>query len=241
MLSVLHGQAQTGERLRIAAAADLQPVLPPIIGQFEQQTGIRADVVYASSATLATQILHGAPFAVFLSADFSFPEKAAEAGLTASRRPVAYAQGTLVLWARKDSPAQPISLESLRRSTVRTVAIANPEHAPYGRAAKAAIEKLGLVQQLQGKLVTAENIAQAAQYADTGNADAGFISLTSALTPRLREDGSYKEIPPNAYPAIVQGAVVIKGQGAEEGAKFLSFLLSPTIRKQLDQAGLKAP
>ncbi len=223
--------------VRIAAAADLQPVLPAIIDQFEKQTHAKVDASYASSATLATQILNGGPFDLFLSADMSFPQKVIAAGLAQSSQPVPYARGTLVLWARNDSPAQPLSLDSLRRPTLKTVAVANAEHAPYGRAAKAAIEKLGLSEILQSKLVVAENIAQAAQYADSGNAEAGFLSLTSALTPRLRADGKYIVIPEDAYPPLLQGAVVLK-QGARQ---FLDFLLSPPIRNALAERGLTAP
>jgi molybdate transport system substrate-binding protein len=112
------------------------------------------------------------------------------AGLADSAEPVPYARGTLVLWARNDSPVQPLSIDSLRSPSLRTVAVANAEHAPYGRAAKAALEKLGLTEALKGKLVVAENIAQTAQYADSGNADVGLISLTSALTPRLSSTGN---------------------------------------------------
>ncbi len=162
--------AQQPGTLRIAAAADLQPVLPPLIDQFEQQTHQKVEASYASSATLATQILNGGPFSLFLSADLSFPQKVIAAGLADSAEPVPYARGTLVLWARSDSPAQQLSIDSLRNPSLKNVAVANAEHAPYGRAAKAAIEKLGLTDALQGKLVVAENIAQTAQYADSGNA-----------------------------------------------------------------------
>jgi molybdate transport system substrate-binding protein len=233
--------AQASQTLRIAAAADLQPVLPALINQFEKQSHHKVDAAYASSATLATQILNGGPFGLFLSADLSFPQKVIAAGLAESAEPVPYARGTLVLWARNDSPAQPIAVESLRDPSLRTVAVANPEHAPYGRAARAAIEKLGLTEVLKGKLVTAENIAQAAQYADSGNAEAGFLSLTSALTPRLRADGKYVEMPENSYPPILQGAVVIKGPEAAEGRQFLDFLGSAPIRAQLAESGLRTP
>ena len=226
--------------LQVAAAADLQPVLPALIEQFEWQTHTKAEASYASSATLATQILNGGPFALFLSADLSFPQKVAAAGLSDS--PVPYARGTLVLWARNDSPVQPLSIDSLRSPALRTVAVANPEHAPYGRAAKAAIEKLGLTDALKAKLVVAENIAQTAQYADSGNADAGLISLTSALTPRLSGDGKYVPMPENSYPPLLQGAVIIKQAPATEAARqFLDFLLSAPVRKQLAAGGLKAP
>jgi molybdate transport system substrate-binding protein len=226
--------------LKVAAAADLQPVLPALIEQFEMQTHTKVEASYASSATLATQILNGGPFGLFLSADLSFPQKVAAAGLSDS--PVPYARGTLVLWARNDSPVQPLSIDSLRNPALRTVAVANPEHAPYGRAAKAAIEKLGLTDALKAKLVVAENIAQTAQYADSGNADAGLISLTSALTPRLSGDGKYVPMPEDSYPPLLQGAVVIKqAPAAQEARQFLDFLLSAPVRKQLAAGGLKAP
>ena len=241
-LAVLHGNAQESGTLKIAAAADLQPVLPALIDQFEKQTHKKVDASYASSATLATQILNGGPFGLFLAADLSFPQKVIAAGLGDSPEPVPYARGTLVLWARNNSPIQPLSMDSLRSPSLKTVAVANPEHAPYGRAAKAAIEKLGLTATLQSKLVVAENIAQTAQYADSGNAEVGFLSLTSALTPRLMSDGKYVALPEDSYPPLLQGAVVIKNApGAEEAHQFLDFLLSPPIRKQLAERGLKAP
>ena len=236
------GNAQEHGALKVAAAADLQPVLPAIIQEFEQQTHERVEASYASSATLATQILNGGPFGLFLSADLSLPQKIVAAGLADSAEPIPYARGTLVLWARNDSPVQPLSIDSLRSPSLRTVAVANAEHAPYGRAAKAALEKLGLTDALKGKLVVAENIAQAAQYADSGNADVGFISLTSALTPRLSGSGKFVEVPQDDYPPILQGAVVLKhGPDAAEAHQFLDFLLSPPIRKQLAERGLKAP
>lgn len=241
-LAALNGNAQESGTLKIAAAADLQPVLPTLIDQFEKQTHKKVEASYASSATLATQIINGGPFGLFLAADLSFPQKVIAAGLGDSAEPVPYARGTLVLWARNNSPIQPVSMDSLRHPSLKTVAVANPEHAPYGRAAKSAIEKLGLTATLQSKLVVAENIAQAAQYADSGNAEVGFLSLTSALTPRLMSDGKYVVVPEDSYPPLLQGAVVIKNApGAGEAHQFLDFLLSPPIRKQLAERGLKAP
>jgi molybdate transport system substrate-binding protein len=238
LLAVPSGFAQ----LKIAAAADLQPVLPAVIAQFEKQTGSKVDASYASSATLTTQILNGGPFSLFLAADLSFPQKVVEAGLADSPAPIPYARGTLVLWARNDSPVQPLTLATLRSPSLKTVAVANAEHAPYGRAAKAAIEKMGLTDVLSGKLVVAENIAQTAQYADSGNAEVGFLSLTSALTPRLGASGKYVTVPEEDYPAILQGAVMLKnGPAVKEAHQFLEFLLSPPIRKQLAERGLKAP
>ena len=134
------------------------------------------------------------------------------------------------------------SLELLRSPALRRVAVANPDRAPYGRAAVAALTSLKLYDSLRARLVTAENIAQTAQFVDSGNADAGLISLTSALTPRLSADGKYVVMPENSYPPLLQGAIVIKqASGADEAHEFLAFLLSPPIRRQLADRGLTAP
>lgn len=237
--------APAARALRIAAAADLEPVLPPILKEFQQHTGTKAEVVYASSAVLASQILNGAPFDLFLSADFSFPEKVIAGGRAVEPRPLAYARGTLVLWARKDAPILdrgPITLQLLRDPRLGKVAIANPHNAPYGRAAVAAIQSLGLTATLKPRLVVAENIAQAAQFVESGNAEAGFLSLTSAVTPELSQAGTFVRLPADSYPPILQGAVEIKGAAGRSAAqKFLDFLRTPAVRKQLLRSGLRAP
>ena len=202
--------ARAQQTLRIAAAADLQPLLPPLLADFERQTGIHAEASYQSSATLATQIINGAPFDLFLAADLSFPQRVIDAKLAEQSTPIPYARGTLVLWTRNDSGLTDLSLATLATTAVKTIAIANPDHAPYGRAARATLQHLNLYDTLQPKLVVAENIAQAAQYADSGNAQVGFISLTSALTPRLKADGHFIRVPSEDYPPIQQGAVVIR-------------------------------
>lgn len=232
-------QAQT-TALRIAAAADLQPLLPALLTQFEQQTGIRAEASYQSSATLATQIIGGAPFDLFLAADISFPQRVIAAGRAEESEPIPYARGTLVLWTRNDSGLSPLSLESLRGPVVKTIAIANPEHAPYGRAAQEALQHLGLYDAVRSRLVVAENIAQAAQYADSGNAQVGFISLTSALTPRLRASGHYLRVPAHAYLPILQGAIIVRNSpGSAAAHRFLDFLAQPPIRQALTVEGLE--
>jgi molybdate transport system substrate-binding protein len=238
--------AQQAQTVKIAAASDLEPVLPALIAQFQTQTGINAEAAYASSATLAQQIINGGPFDLFLAADLSFPEKVVAAGLSDTAKPIPYARGTLVLWSRGDFPLHHatggLTVDDLRNPALHKVAIANPETAPYGRAAMAALDSMGLADQIKAKLVVAENIAQAAQFADSGNADAGLISLTSALTPRLKADGSYVEIPAGSYPPILQGAVVVKNSGRRDDAhRFLDFLTSPPIQKELAERGLKAP
>jgi molybdate transport system substrate-binding protein len=235
-------QATPAQTLRIAAAADLQPLLPAILTEFEGQTGIHAEASYQSSATLATQIINGAPFDVFMAADLSFPQRVIAAGLAEETQPIVYAEGTLVLWARKDGHFHPLTMDSLRDPLLKSLAVANPEHAPYGRAAQAALQHLGLYDGLKPKLVVAENIAQTAQYVESGNAELGLISLTSALTPRLRGSGQYVEVPKDAYPPIQQGVVIVKRQGVDAAAarRWLEFLASPSIVQQLAAGGLAA-
>jgi molybdate transport system substrate-binding protein len=236
-------QAQTP--LRVAAAADLEPVLPPILEQFHQATGIRVEATYKASAMLTTQIMNGAPFDLFLSADLGYPKRLMSAGLadavgrSDSTTPITYAKGTLVLWTRKDSRLPPPSLDLLHNPGLKRLAIANPERAPYGRAALAALTNLKLYDALKPRLATAENIAQAAQFADSGNADAGLISLTSALTPQMASDGTYFVIPRNLYPPIEQGAVIVSKTTQRAAVhKLLDYLLSPPVQAQLAKSGL---
>ena len=231
--------------LRVAAAADLGPVLPPILEQFRQSTGIRAEATFEASAALTAQIQNGAPFDVFLSADLSYPKRLIDAGLADaagsadSSTPITYARGTLVLWAHKDSKLPPPSLDLLRSPDLKRLAIANPDRAPYGRAAVAALTSLKLYDSLKPRLVTAENISQTAQFVDSGNADAGLISLTSALTPRLAASGNYFVITRDLYPPIEQGAVIVSRTTQRAAAhKLLDFLLSAPVQAQLAKSGL---
>lgn len=230
--------AQQHTPIRIAAAADLAPLLPSLISQYERQSGQRIEASFASSSTLATQIENGAPFDLFLSADMALPERIVHDGLAAPGAIAqAYARGTLVLWTRNQSRVPSLNMRMLASPMIHSIAIANAQHAPYGRAAMQAITNLGLLPAVQSKLRTAENIAQAAQFASTGNADIGLISLTSALT--LTSQGHYVAVPPSAYQPIVQGAVALKGGAdGEGGAAFLQYLQTPAIALQLEQGGL---
>ncbi|MGB9078969.1 MAG: molybdate ABC transporter substrate-binding protein [Terracidiphilus sp.] len=235
--------AQTA--LRVAAAADLEPVLPPLLDQFAKATGMDAEATYQASAMLTTQIENGAPFDVFLSADLGFPKRlmdaglADTAGLNSGVTPLVYAKGTLVLWTRRDSRLPVPSIDLLRDPNLNRLAIANPERAPYGRAAVAALKSLKLYDTLKPRIVTAENIAQAAEFVESGNADAGLISLTSAMTPRLASNGRLFVIPHDLYPSIEQGAVVVgKTQQRPAARKFLEFLLSAPVQAQLLKSGL---
>ncbi|HEX9201762.1 MAG TPA: molybdate ABC transporter substrate-binding protein [Acidobacteriaceae bacterium] len=231
--------AQTPREVHVLAAADLQPAMPALAEAFEHASGIKLIVSYGSSSTLATQILNGAPADLFLAADFSFPETVVAAGLADTSAPIPYARGTLVLWARKDSPLQPLSQNTLREGKFTSLAIANPEHAPYGRAAVAALTWMKLYDQLKPRLVIAENIAQTAQFVESGNAQLGLISLTTASTDHFQQMGSFVRMPPDAYPAIRQCAVVMKKSDRRADAHaFLDWLRSPAIQRNLAKYGL---
>ncbi len=224
--------------IRVAAAADLQTVLPDLAARYEHQTGIKVVASYGSSGTLTAQILNGAPFDLFLAADFVYPEKVVAARLADTKSPVEYAQGALVLWARKDSPLQPLSMERLTDPRAKRVAAADEFRAPYGRAAVSALRNLKLYDQVKPKLVFAENIAQAGQFAESGNADLGLISLTLAVSPKFSGEGTYVRVP-TLYPKIQQYAVVlIQSDRRTEAHAFLDWMLSPPVQASLPAMGL---
>jgi molybdate transport system substrate-binding protein len=244
-LSLLWGalpccRAQTGpHEVHVLAAADLQPVLPLLADRFEHASGIKLVVSFGSSATLATQILNGDPADLFLAADESFPQRIVAAGLADTDAPIPYARGTLVLWARKDSPLQPLSQNTLAEGKFQSLAIANPEHAPYGRAAVAALTTMKLYDQLKPKIVQAENIAQTAQFVESGNAQLGLISLTSASTPHMQTIGTFMRVTADTYPAIRQCAVVMKKADHKADTHvFLDWLRSPAVQQSLPGYGL---
>lgn len=228
------------KELRVAAAADLQPVLPVLADRYEKETGIKLITSYGSSGNLTTQILNGAPMDLFLGADFVFPEKIVAAGLADGTAPTQYARGTLVLWARKDSPLQPISLDTLLDKRVTSVAIANDLHAPYGQAAVAALKRMHMYDQVKPHLVIAENIAQAAQFVESGNAQLGLISLTTASSKRFQAEGTYVRVPKSSYAPIVQCAVVmVKSDRRAQAHAFLDWLLKPEIQALMGTMGLE--
>jgi molybdate transport system substrate-binding protein len=229
------------KELHIAAAADLQPVMPALKEAYEKATGIKLVVSFGSSAMLAEQIISGAPMDLFLGADFTYPEKVVAAGLADAKAPTQYAKGTLVLWARKDSPLQPISMETLTDPRVKSIAIANEFHAPYGRAAAAALRKLNIYDKVAPHLVVAENIAQTAQFVESGNAQLGFISLTAASTQHFQDVGTFVRVPTNLYPEILQyGVVMAKSERRPEAHAFLDWLLTPAVQENLGKMGLGA-
>jgi molybdate transport system substrate-binding protein len=228
------------QALRVAAASDLQAALPPVIARFEQQTGLRVQPTFGSSGNFFTQIQNGAPFDVFLSADIEYPRRLHAAGLGSAV--TSYAIGRLVLWTRRDSGLDIArGLASIVDARVRRIAVANPRHAPYGRAAVAALRAQGVYDRVQARLVFGENISQTAQFVQSGNADVGLIALSLAVGLTLKSAGTYVEIPASLHPPIEQGAIVLTGaRDAAAARRFLDFLVRPETRAQLERAGFDA-
>lgn len=227
----------------IAAASDLQAVMPAVAAQFEKATGRPVRVTYGSSGNFFSQIQNGAPFDLFFSADIGYVRQLETAGLVERGSVVTYAVGRIVLWARNDGRTNVTrGLPVLADASVRRVAIANPEHAPYGRAAVAALKHEQLYDRVRQKFVLGENVSQAAQFVDSGNADAGIIALSLALAPALKQQGTFFEIPANTHPLIEQAAAVIQASANKSAAReFLAFVRTPDVQRLMNAYGFAPP
>jgi molybdate transport system substrate-binding protein len=236
-------RAAAAQGLRIAAASDLQTVLPAIASQFEKQSGQKVTLTFGSSGNFFTQIQNGAPFDVFMSADVDYPRQLERAGQTEPGSLYQYATGHLVLWTRWDSGIDIWrGLSVLTDSKVKHIAIANPEHAPYGRAAVAALRHEGLYDRVRAKFVLGENISQTAQFAQSGSAELGVLSLSLAFSPTLKNSGTYVEIPEAWHPPIEQAAVVVRTSKQKALARqFLDYLKTPETVRTLQSYGFGAP
>jgi molybdate transport system substrate-binding protein len=225
----------------IAAASDLAVVMKDLVPAFEKRTAYTARVSFGSSGSFYSQILNGAPFDIFLSADTDYPRRLIAAGVADSESLYVYAVGRLVLWApAKSSEIQRDGLNVLVQPYIRKLAIANPEHAPYGRAAVAALRQAGIYEQIERKLVLGENVSQAAQFVESGNAEAGLISASLVLA--MKATTSYVELKPGSYPAIEQAAVITSSTKNKAGADaFLAFLKSEQGRELLYAHGFSTP
>jgi molybdate transport system substrate-binding protein len=228
----------------IAAAANLNFALAEVANQFVRDGGAHVDLVFGASGTLTRQIQDGAPFEMFLAADEEFPDKLAAAGLTRDGG-VIYAIGRLVVFAPKGSSLTPDErLEGLARSLkageVRRFAIANPEVAPYGRGAEAVLRKRGLWETLRPYLVLGDTIAQAAQFATTGNAAGGIIAYSLALAPDLAERGTYALLPAEDHPPLRQRMVLLKRAGPD-AERFFDYVQGPAAQAILRRYGFEVP
>jgi molybdate transport system substrate-binding protein len=235
--------AQQGESLTIAAAADLVYCLEDLNLEFRKShPEVALKVSAGASGNLFAQIRNGAPFDIFMSADMKYPEELVKTALADSSSLTLYAIGHLVLWSMNPAIPVELGLESLRDEKVKRIAIANPEHAPYGRAAKAALVHGKLWDAIQSKLVLGENIAQTAQFVQTGNVDAGIVALSLVLASRLNNAGKYYEIPESYHPRLDQGAVLTKTGRAKPAAKvYVNFIRSDQARAVFNRYGFRLP
>src|SRR5664279_2092439 len=204
-------RAATAEQITVAAAADLIYALKELAGRFESKTGNKVTLSFGASGNLYSQIQSGAPFDLFFSADEECPKNLAAAGIADASSLRNYALGHLVLWVPNNSPFDPqkLQMELLTQPAVTRIAIANPQHAPYGRAAMAALEHYGLKDKVAGKLVFGENVSQAAQFVQSGNAQAGLIAMSLAKSPSMESAGKFWVLPSDAYPELKQAAVIV--------------------------------
>lgn len=228
----------------IAAASDLNYAFKELIQSFEQKSGHRVKLSLGSSGNFFSQIQNGAPYDLYFSADIRYPQKLIDSGHAAAGSLYAYAIGRIVLWvpARSTAPVEQKRLEALLDPSIKKIAVANPKHAPYGRAAVAALETAGLYGRVKDRLVFGENISQAAQFVESGAADAGIIALSLALAPSMKAAGRYWEIPADLHPPLEQGAVQLTGaKNAPVATDFLDFLKGPDGRAIMQRYGFVVP
>ncbi|MDQ6646770.1 MAG: molybdate ABC transporter substrate-binding protein [Pseudomonadota bacterium] len=229
--------ANAGGTITVAAAADLKFAMDDIVSAYRQDhPADTIQVVYGSSGTFSAQIQQGAPFDLYFSADISYPRALAKAGFTASA-PKAYAVGRIVLWSASVD-ASKLTLKDLVRPQFDRIAVANPEHAPYGKRAVQALHASGVWNRVRDRLVYGENIAQTAQFVQTGNAKIGIIALSLALNPAFASKGGYALIPATLYQPLVQGYVITQRAADNPVAKtFARFIDSPAAKEILQHYG----
>jgi molybdate transport system substrate-binding protein len=243
MLSLV-GCGRGAEIVRVAAASDLQFALTEVAEQFATDTRDRVDLVFGSSGTLTRQIQDGAPFSLFFSADEAFVERLVQGGHTRGQG-VLYAIGRIVLFAPPGSPMVPADgLEGLARlidaRQVSRFAIANPQHAPYGRAAEQALRSRGIWEAIQPSLVLGENVSQAAQFAAGGDTVGGIIAYSLVLAPAMRDRGTHHLIPADAHAPLRQRMVLLKNAGPI-AERFYAFVQTAAARATLATYGFAVP
>lgn len=230
--------AGPSEPLRVAAAADLAFAFKEIGAAFEKKTGAKVEFSFGSTGLMAKQIAEGAPFEVFAAANVSFVDDVVKTGACDGGTKALYAQGRIVLWSPKEAPA---ALDALADARWTKIAIANPEHAPYGRAAKQALTRAALWEKISPRVVYGENVQQTLMYAQSGNADVAVVALSLAKA----SGGSFTPIDPSLHAPLDQALVVCKGQknGAhrKEAEAFSTFVASPEGREIMKRFGFLLP
>jgi len=236
--------AHGGEKILIAAASDLNFAMDEMLSVFKKtHPTIDMDVSYGSSGNFYAQIKQGAPYDLFFSADASYPARLEEEGFSVKGRRRLYAIGQIVLWIPGKSSLDPQKgLEVVLKPEVKKLAIANPKHAPYGRAAEEALRCYGISDKVRDKLVFGENISQTAQFVQTGAADAGIIALSLAISPKMAKDGTYWVIPEASHNKLEQSYAVLQRGKDKPGVKsFLEFVQGEKGKKILSDFGFVSP
>jgi molybdate transport system substrate-binding protein len=229
--------------VRVAAAADLRFTMDEIVEAFRRERpALDLLVTYGSSGNFYAQLSNRAPFDIFFSADVDYPRRLIRQGLAFADSEFLYGVGRLVVWVPQNSPieVEKLGMQALRSPSVRRIAIANPRHAPYGRAAEAAMKSLGVFDQVKNRLVLGDSVMQTAQFVDSGAAEVGLISHSLALAPPLRDKGRFWEVPIDAYPRREQGGVILswaKDRPAAEGLR--DFVLAEDGRAILRRHGFR--
>ncbi len=239
-------RAESADReINVAAAADLSSALQEVATNYEKRTSVVVKLSFGASGALTQQIQNGAPFDVFFSADMDYPRQLIAGGQAESATLYRYAVGRLVLWVPGDSPldVEHKGMDVLLDPSVKKISIANPQHAPYGRAAVAALKHYGLYEKVSAtELVLGENVSQAAQFVESGNAQAGFVALAHAMAPAMQGKGRYWMVPAEAYPPLDQGVVLIsRSPHRQDAAAFLEYMKTAEVAGLLRRYGFSLP
>lgn len=240
-LFILPGMSWGQERILIAAASDMKLAMDSLVQSFRSKSSGVVDITYGSSGKLAEQILNGAPFDLFFSADIGYTE------LLRARQQVSsaiypYAKGHLILWSRGIDP-EVRQMQTLLDASLKRIAIANPQHAPYGKRAVECLNYFGLMEVVKPKLVYGQNVAQAAQFAISGAADAAIIAYSVIRSTAVQQSGgTYYLIPEESYEPLIQGAVITThGSGKKPASAFFEFIKSPSAIAILSYFGFSKP
>jgi molybdate transport system substrate-binding protein len=236
-------ESAPGENVSVAAAANFVYALEALNAAFAARApDVKVTVATGASGNLVAQIEQGAPYDIFLSADRQYPQALVTEGHADARSLTIFAVGRLVLWTTNPAVELRSIPETVRSGAVRKLALANINSAPYGRAAKQALEKLGEWAGAQSKLVVGENISQTAQFVATGNADAGFVALSLVLSPKLQDKGRWMEVAGNLYSPLEHAAVLtMRGATNPAAKRYLEFLRSDVARKIFERFGYAVP
>jgi molybdate transport system substrate-binding protein len=234
---------QASGTLSIAAAANLVYALGALDAEFSKGApDVVVTTATGASGNLVAQIKNGAPFDVFLSADLDFPKALIASGQADRDTLTTFAVGRLVFWTTMPNVDVSDVAAAVRSPAIRRLAIANVTGAPYGRASKEAMERLGVWADAQPKLIVGENISQTAQFIETGNVDAGFVALSLVLSPKLKDKGRWTEVPRNLYGSLDQGAVITAhGRGNPAALVYIDFLKGSAARRILESYGYGFP